>query len=330
MDNLVKAKSIDLIGLVGKTVSLKKVTPREMAGPCPKCGGTDRLRVNADRGWFCRHCHPGPDGGGHWADQVDWVMFLHNTDFKGALLRLVGNTMVTSAELEQLARQRQELESQRVEEAKKAMVEARESISGLWSQYHDNLQVYERGLDAWMARGLSDRWMEYYQVGYCPERDSITIPYFRYNAPGLFSCINIRHRLLADNAPGGKYRPECVGLGNHLFTPWYEEPIYGDVLLVEGEIKAMVTFAAMWINEESPMMQVVGIPGKSWKEEWITELQQASRLLICLDPDAKVDAERLHSKVQNSRIINLPGKIDDLITAGAMDGQTLLRIIKEA
>jgi hypothetical protein len=327
MDNLILAKSINLLDLVGKTVTLKKVDAREYAGPCARCGGTDRLRVNLDRGWFCRHCNPGPDAGGHWSDQIDWVQFIHGCDFKGALVRLVGNSSITTAEIERLAAERHQHEQERAEQEQAVMLEARKNLD--WQKYHDNLAEYPRGIVAWLDRGLSTRWMDYYKVGYCPERDSLTIPYFRYTEPMKFECIGLRHRLLGENIEGGRYRPEVAGLGNHLYTPWYEEPIYGTVLLVEGEIKAMVTFSEMWDGEESPLMQVVGIPGKSWKPEWLDELKQAGRLIICLDPDAGRDAKRLSDQVLGSCVVTLPGKIDDLLVSGAMNREMLMQIIEK-
>lgn len=49
--------NVNLLDLVGGDSTLRKVTASEQAGPCPKCGGEDRLHVTATW-WFCRQCHP--------------------------------------------------------------------------------------------------------------------------------------------------------------------------------------------------------------------------------------------------------------------------------
>ena len=43
----------------------------EYAGPCPRCGGKDRFRVQSEAGrWFCRQCHP------EWGDVIEYVEWL--------------------------------------------------------------------------------------------------------------------------------------------------------------------------------------------------------------------------------------------------------------
>lgn len=53
-----RAKAADLLALAGRHTELRKIARAEYAGPCPKCGGTDRFHVHAENGWwFCRQCH---------------------------------------------------------------------------------------------------------------------------------------------------------------------------------------------------------------------------------------------------------------------------------
>ena len=66
---------------------------RELVGPCPMCGGTDRFSVDPKRGVYnCRHC-----GGGDWVRLVEQHERL---DFRGALLWLVGDAPPDPAEAE--------------------------------------------------------------------------------------------------------------------------------------------------------------------------------------------------------------------------------------
>lgn len=55
---------VDLLAMaVADGAQLKRISSVEYAGPCPKCGGADRLHVltrtrQGKHGWFCRNCHP--------------------------------------------------------------------------------------------------------------------------------------------------------------------------------------------------------------------------------------------------------------------------------
>jgi len=64
-------KRCDLVALIGRDVQLKRVATTgggEYAGPCPFCGGTDRLHVQAQGTWFCRQC-----GDGTWQDAIAYI-----------------------------------------------------------------------------------------------------------------------------------------------------------------------------------------------------------------------------------------------------------------
>jgi DNA primase len=79
---------VDLLALIGRDTRLKRVAGTaggEYAGPCPFCGGRDRLRVQpATRRWWCRRC--GEDT--HWADAIDYVCKREGVDFVEACRRL--------------------------------------------------------------------------------------------------------------------------------------------------------------------------------------------------------------------------------------------------
>jgi hypothetical protein len=56
----------------------------EYAGPCPFCGGHDRLRVQPEAGlWWCRQC-----SGEHWQDAIAYVQRRDGVDFAEACTRL--------------------------------------------------------------------------------------------------------------------------------------------------------------------------------------------------------------------------------------------------
>ena len=79
---------VDLLALIGQDTRLKRVAGTaggEYAGPCPFCGGRDRLRVQpARRRWWCRRC--GQDT--RWEDAIDYVRKRDRVDFVEACRRL--------------------------------------------------------------------------------------------------------------------------------------------------------------------------------------------------------------------------------------------------
>lgn len=83
---MIDSQSVDLLNLVKKYVNLKKVAATgggEWHGPCPVCGGDDRLHVQpANRRWACRQCTP------HWQDAIAFVRFVEGVDFVTAVDRL--------------------------------------------------------------------------------------------------------------------------------------------------------------------------------------------------------------------------------------------------
>jgi len=61
---------VNLVDLVGQTVTLRHISGDEWAGPCPKCGGRDRFHVTPK--WaFCRQCWPLGEGLPH--DAIGFV-----------------------------------------------------------------------------------------------------------------------------------------------------------------------------------------------------------------------------------------------------------------
>lgn len=351
IDTMAVNARVNLLDLIGNTTKLKKVAAREYAGACCRCGGNDRLHVNTDKGWFCRRCH----GAERWHDAIAFVQFSQGCNFIEAVTRLGGKADITPAEMERMKAEREaaEREQERAEQLERAAVHAELTARADWKAYAANLDTCPGARELWHARGLDDNWIAYYGLGYNPGREfghgedritspSLTIPYFRpvfcANPEGgddvTWRVVGLQHRLLADNTPGGKYRPHMRGAGKSLFyTDLLARKSTRKVLLVEGEIKAMVTWASLWEGEEicyAPELTVIGTAGASVKGELLAELELAEQVLICLDPDAEREAVKLAKMLgeQRSKVIRLPGKIDDLIVAGALDTGTLLRILE--
>jgi hypothetical protein len=337
----------NLVDRIGKFASLRKVSAHEWASACPRCGGKDRFHVNDEKGWFCRQCSPD-----HFGDYADFTAFAFGWTLIETLKAIGANRKLSPAEIAALdAERKANQEKQRqTEQHEQAQVHQRLTEQPEWRGYAELVKRPEiRAL--WLDRGLSDAWIDYYAVGYCPERrwngpdgqfisDSLTIPYFRPAYKRVDGCehfdhwhvIGMQHRLLIDNPPGGKYRPHLAGAGKQLFYAdiYQRGATCFDLLIVEGEIKAMRTEAALW-NEAGPLapnLRVVGVPGKGWREEWAAEFRQSPCVTICLDPDAQDSARKLAAMIgPQANVVMLPDKIDDLINMGVLDGWGLLELM---
>lgn len=344
---MIEALKTDIVDKIGKYIPLKKVSAHEWASACPRCGGQDRFRVNDQRGWFCRQCQGEPGGAGHWGDYADFTSFAFGWSLKETLHSIGADRRLTPEELRQFEDERRAAEQKQREEEARQQEEVHNALTMCesWKVYNDNLDAFPAARELWHQRGLSDAWIEYYRVGFSPNRrygsdgiyfesPSLTIPYFSivdFDNPA-WSVVGLQHRLLISNAPGGKYRPEMAGAGKQIFyTDLYQRSIFGDLLIVEGEIKAMITWSALWDGYEPlrPNLTVIGIPGKGWKQEWADQFNRADRVYICLDPDAQGSAKKLMALINKPvKNIILPDKIDDLINIGALDGMKLIEIME--
>ena len=85
---------VNLVDLVGQTVTLRHISGDEWAGPCPKCGGRDRFHVTPK--WaFCRQCWPLGEGLPH--DAIGFVQWRDNSAFSEACGTLGGDKSALQA-----------------------------------------------------------------------------------------------------------------------------------------------------------------------------------------------------------------------------------------
>jgi len=342
---ILKTQAPDLLGLVSPLTPLRKIGGSgggEWSGACPFCGGSDRFSVqpyHEEPRWLCRHCTEAK-----WKDVIEFVQRRDGINFVDACTLLFGDNVkiaIDPAELERLkAKQHQAIQDQ--ENATSADHERnRQSLhdSGIAQEYHANLDKFGRR-DLWHERGLNDFFIDVYRVGFCPsfpfgnqKLPTLTIPTWRAG-----HVVGLAHRALADNPPGGKYRPERAGLGKALF---FADPdvteITGDVLLLEGEIKTAVTFSRIYNHQPTAphpiyKYELIGIAGTAFKKSWVPEFKEADKIVLCLDPDATDKAYKIADVLGRSRckIAELPGKIDDLFIMGVLDMDLLYDYIHGA
>ena len=289
----------------------------EWHGPCPFCGGTDRLVIHTDReypswNWWCRVCSP--DGG--WIDEINPML----------------KEPLSPDRRKKIADEAEKKLKETIREAERVLKELQKARA--WEQYHEQLTDDARA--TWQSWGIPAWWQDFWKLGYDPDRTiwtgemewstpTMTIPIFE---PVTWNCLNIKHRLINPPRKGDKYRPERSGLPAALFVAYPDERLGAKTLLVEGEKKAMVSF----ITADDPFLQVVGIPGKNPSKELLAQLSECEPIYICLDPDALDEAVKLARRLgtDRTRVLELPDKIDDLIIRHHLDKHWIKNIMRQA
>ncbi len=330
-------EQIDLIQEAESLTTLKRKSSagraEEYAGPCPVCGGHDRFVVQAQR-WLCRHCTEGK-----WKSPIDLIMMTRNLPFKDACRMIEGEKPMTPAERERIATERAERAARELEESIKRANEALEALrkAQSWTRYHAQLECDDSARDIWRKRGIPDVYQDIFNFGYDPRHvyysddnqhvsASLTIPVFAMGG----ECVNVRHRLLSPSNPSDKYRPERAGLPA---SAWFADPSLShpkSLLVVEGEIKAAVSYIAA----DDPTMQVAGMPGKSNGVETIAGYLDTvdGPVYILPDPDA-VDLARADCDFvgrERARLVLLPDKIDDMINRNSLGKDWMQMVLRQA
>ena len=334
MDGRIEAALVaaDLVQLAEQAGSKLRRQGAEWRGNCPLHGGDNPTGFAI---------YTGPDGKQRWqcftrdcghGDLIDFVARWRGTDLAGALRFLTGDAQPDPATVQRLATERAE----RAAEALKAEIaRAQAALDDLLASqrvdtFAANLQANERARHLWRQRGIIDEMQDYWRLGFCPsftvgdtETPTLTIPVFG----GGWELRTLRHRLLNPPKPGDKYRPDRAGLGNHVFMA---DPDAGwnssRVLVVEGEIKAMVVYQTL----DDPAIQVIGIPGKTAAQQVIAALGEGGRdVVICLDPDAQAESQSIARQV-GGRVLMLVDKVDDAILSGSLDKSALKWLLKTA
>jgi hypothetical protein len=228
---------IDLADLIGRDTPLVRIAGTrggEWAGPCPFCGGQDRLHVQpAYQGgrWFCRQC--APRGG----DAIDYLRRRDRLTFHEALSRLAVLTPAAQPAYQTTYRGRpQTLAWREPRWQQAAQAEARQAA---WALAHDpdaeagRAYLLGRGLipDAWQAWGLG------YALAWHPRRKAklpaITLP---WQADAALQAVQYRF-ILPELAQPERFSQRKGG----------ERLLYGldlcmgrdTLVLVEGELNAV-------------------------------------------------------------------------------------------
>lgn len=274
------ARRTDLRQLAGKSIELRRESSREWSGPCPVCGGTDRLHVK-ENGFFCRQCHP------EFGDAIEFMRWLHRLDFAEAVQRLTGNISMTTAQPKiQPAPKAPRTTTQPPTWQAKAqpMVEAaqkriEEATAYLESRSLDLLTALAFGLGYRPDAPLPGTWDAQAKRYAIDPQPAVVIPWYR----GGRLCA-VRHRFLQLHAytdVDGQQRKakltsvpgsDFTGLlyGGHMLPAFCTMPV-GDnghcaeqlrtLVIVEGEINAM----SIWQVAQRWQWDVLSLGSESQK-----------------------------------------------------------------
>ncbi len=298
-------EQVNLVALVGQYTRLRRESAHEYSGPCPCCGGHDRLHVH-DSGWFfCRQCHP------RRGDVIEFLRWVQGLTFLEAVQRLTAIVGSAEASVPAPRAPRGYPESDWQRRAWR-LVETCERV--LWSE------AGRRARDYLARRGLGEATLLAFRIGFHPGGTvpvhgmhlvrGIVIPWWRDE---VIWKVNVR---TASGYP--KYRAVAGSVEGGLFGTHYlgrQEVL----LLTEGEFDAMLVWqeAGEWVD-----VSTAGSAAARVRAEWLVLLRGYRRILVCTDNDAAGhEAAQQWLALLGRRAVRLlpPGGSKD-ITAGHLAG----------
>lgn len=319
----------DLADLVEKAGGKLRKAGSELRCACPIHGGHDLtgFSVYHKDGRDLWQCFSGNCGGG---DAIDFVRVWRGWDFKRACEFLGGDVQADPVEMKRLADERAARAAAELADKQARMDAALRELRTAEKhlEYHNRMGQWAR--DMWTARGLTEDWQGYYYLGGCDDfivngthhTPTLTIPIVDEER----NLLNIKHRLINPQSPNDKYRPERGGLGP--FPPLLACPEMGYdgglVIVVEGEIKAMVT----WAYANNSDWQVIGVPGRT-QFKTLAEKLKGKPVLVLPDPGAEAEALEF-AKLTGGRFLRLPDKPDDYILANQLGRNEIYHLTKQA
>lgn len=289
-------------------------------------------------GYKCFSC-------GEWGDIYTWRERRYNETFAQAVEYYSNGAKLEPEKMLQVA---QELAERTAQELQSKIDEAQEALTALrdaqtWITYHE--QMCQHGRDVWRDRGIEPEWfIDWWKLGWCKDfsvwvreikehwhSPTLTIPIWGEE----WEVNNLKHRLMKPpEFTGYRYRPESSNIKSAPFIA-NADVNTGALLLVEGEIKAMVSF----ITVDDPNMQVAGLPAVSPDLDVFRQFSNYDPVYLLLDPDAYVPRKKESALSPVDRAVNalgaertvllrLPMKVDDAILARALDKYGMRQMIR--
>jgi hypothetical protein len=296
---------------------------------CPLHGGKDAnaFHVYTDVGKQKWKCFSGDCGQG---DALDFIQKWRGWDIKQAYEFLGGEQQYDPQEMKRLADERHERARLELEDKQRRMEAARKELQTAEKHlfYHESMGQWAK--DLWITRGLDEGLQSFFTLGACADfmigsdyhTPTLTIPIFSEQN----ELLNIKHRLINPKNSKDKYRPETHGLG--AFPPLLAIPAMGYdgdlVIVVEGEIKAMVT----WAHLPAFDFQVIGVAGKNSFKPLADKLF-GRKVVVIPDPQGEKEAVEL-ARAVSGRVFYCPDKIDDYLLQAKVKSDNFYQALRQA
>jgi DNA primase len=304
---------VDLLELIERDTELRKEASTrggEYAGPCPFCGGHDRLRVQPEQGiWWCRSCSDGEQ----WQDAIAYIQKRDNSTFIEACRALEAGAGRSTSEPS--VRPRSPAPPTDSEEPSSTwrtvgLVFLGQCEDALWASGGEAARAYLHG------RGLSDDTVRAWRLGF-NGRDG-------WDSPSEWGLTSLDNRKV--------WRPRGIVL------PWFVDgdlwqlkvrraegdPRYAAVRgghplifgshTLEGRQAAVLTegeFDAMLVHQEAGDLvgtATLGSASKGLGDAALSCLLPVGRLLAAYDMDKEGDsgAQRLAAMSARVRRVRVP------------------------
>lgn len=269
---IANARAADLLTLAGRYSKLRRASSTELEGPCPRCGGTDRLHVKADA-WFCRQCHP------KFGDAIEFIRWVEGKTFPEAVEMLTGQQLTRTPQQQPTPKRTQpEAPTWDIRSVGVKLQEMQAYLED--SPGADYLNSRNLWPDTWAAFGL----------GYDAQRNAIAIPWFR--AKQLWG---IRYRLIAPTTaqkmvsePGSRFGSLLFG-GQAFPDLDAATRAHRYLLIIEGEINAM----SAWQTMQNGRMDVLSLGSESAHipDAFLPVAAQYRTRIVWMDKEARAKEE---------------------------------------
>ncbi len=292
---------IDLVSIIGTEMKrVANIEGGEWAGPCPFCGGRDRLRVqpHAPSGprWWCRQCSDGD----RWSGPPEFIMRRDNLSFVEAARKLGAGDQLQSRTPMVSVPQPPETEhppSEAWQAAATALAAACDERLGTPAGARALEYLYGRGLTLDTILGASlgyndeDRWFDCDAWGIAPwtneqgeERRRIWVPrgiVIPFIVGGHVWAIQVRRPINREATPDERPYIFVRGSANALYGVDDLE-LGGSAVVTEGVMDALAV--RQEVGAESAAVALGGTT-RARRTNWIARLSLCNRVLIALDAD---------------------------------------------
>lgn len=278
-------------------------------GPCPSCGGHRRFVIFTDNEYPLWHGYCDECG----AKIKAWEKVRVQYDPQKAAA---------------LEAQRAREEAERAEYRRQKLSEF--TTAELWAELRDRMT--NEHIEWWESQGIPEDIQRFLSIGFKSEKrykdgegldrisPAYTIPWFGQN----FVFKTMQYRLNAPNIPD-RYRFEygLPGGGSCYYMSDPSEPIRDKVIICEGAKKAIVT----WFHLATDFTVLGSASNKTLRPALDATKDCGLRYLI-LDPGSERHAFKTAKEEKNLKAVYLPMKIDDMVLAGYLDGDSFKNILR--